>query len=38
VTDFNGLAIAARLAEVKRQWDPDGRIVGNHAVSLDAAV
>jgi FAD/FMN-containing dehydrogenase len=27
----------ARLAEVKRQWDPDGMIVGNHAVSLDAA-
>jgi hypothetical protein len=27
----------ARLAEVKRKWDPDGRIVGNHAVSLDAA-
>lgn len=28
--------VCARLAEVKRQWDPDGRIVGNHAVSLDA--
>jgi FAD/FMN-containing dehydrogenase len=28
----------ARLARVKRQWDPDGTIVGNHAVSLDAAV
>ncbi len=27
----------ARLAEVKRRWDPDGRIVGNHAVSLAAA-
>jgi hypothetical protein len=29
--------VCARLAEVKRKWDPDGRIVGNHAVSLDAA-
>jgi hypothetical protein len=28
----------ARLAEVKRRWDPDGTIVANHAVSLDAAV
>jgi hypothetical protein len=28
----------ARLAAVKRKWDPDGRIVANHAVSLDAAV
>jgi FAD binding domain-containing protein len=28
----------ARLAEVKRQWDPEGTIVANHAVSLDAAV
>jgi hypothetical protein len=27
----------ARLAEVKRQWDPDGTIVANHAVALDAA-
>lgn len=27
----------ARLAEVKRTWDPDGRIVANHAVSLDSA-
>ncbi|HEX4669404.1 MAG TPA: FAD-binding oxidoreductase [Solirubrobacterales bacterium] len=27
----------ARLAEVKRRWDPDGTIVANHAVSLDAA-
>lgn len=26
-----------RLAKVKRQWDPDGTIVGNHAISLDAA-
>ena len=29
--------VCSRLAEVKRQWDPDGRIVGNHAVSLDPA-
>ena len=29
--------ICARLAEVKRRWDPDGRIIGNHAVSLDPA-
>ena len=28
----------ARLADVKRRWDPDGRIVANHAVSLDPAV
>ncbi len=27
----------ARLAEVKRRYDPDGTIVANHAVSLDAA-
>jgi hypothetical protein len=27
----------ARLAAVKRQWDPDGRIVANHVVSLDPA-
>jgi len=27
----------ARLAEVKRNWDPNGRIVGSHAVSLDSA-
>jgi hypothetical protein len=26
--------VCARLAEVKRKWDPDGRIVANHAVSL----
>jgi len=26
-----------RLAEVKRSWDPDGRIVANHAVALDPA-
>lgn len=30
--------VCARLAEVKRRWDPDRRIVGSHAVSLDAAV
>jgi hypothetical protein len=29
--------VCARLAEVKRRWDPDGTIVANHAVSLDAA-
>jgi len=29
--------VCARLGEVKRKWDPDGRIVGNHAVSLDPA-
>ena len=27
--------VCSRLAEVKRHWDPDGRILGNHAVSLD---
>jgi hypothetical protein len=27
----------ARLAEIKRQWNPDGRIVANHVVSLDPA-
>jgi hypothetical protein len=27
----------ARLAEVKRQWDPDGMIVANHTVSLETA-
>jgi hypothetical protein len=26
--------VCARLGEVKRRWDPDGRIVANHAVSL----
>lgn len=29
--------VCARLAEVKRKWDPDGRILGSHAVSLDPA-
>ena len=27
----------ARLAEVERQWDPDGTIVANHSVALDPA-
>jgi len=27
----------ARLAEVKRQWDPEGMIVANHTVSLETA-
>jgi hypothetical protein len=26
--------VCARLGEVKGKWDPDGRIVANHAVSL----
>jgi hypothetical protein len=26
--------VCDRLGEVKRRWDPDGRIVANHAVSL----
>lgn len=26
-----------RLAEVKRKWDPDGRVVANHQLSLSAA-
>jgi FAD/FMN-containing dehydrogenase len=30
--------VCARLADVKRQYDPDSRIVGSHAVSLDPAV
>jgi hypothetical protein len=29
--------VCARLAEVKRRWDPDSRIVANHAVSLGPA-
>jgi hypothetical protein len=29
--------VCARLAEVKRLWDPEGTIVANHAVALDAA-
>jgi hypothetical protein len=29
--------VCARLGEVKRQYDPQGRIVANHAVSLETA-
>lgn len=29
--------VCARLAEVKGKWDPEGRVVGNHAVSLGEA-
>jgi hypothetical protein len=29
--------VCDRLGEVKRKWDPDGRIVANHAVSLAEA-
>jgi hypothetical protein len=29
--------VCARLAEVKRQWDPSGMIVANHSVSLETA-
>jgi hypothetical protein len=29
--------VCARLAEVKRKWDPQSRIVANHAVSLGEA-
>jgi hypothetical protein len=29
--------VCARLAEVKRRHDPEGRIVANHAVSLETA-
>jgi len=29
--------VCARLAEVKRRWDPDGTIVANHTVVLDPA-
>lgn len=29
--------VCARLAEVKRQWDPERRIVANHAVAAPAA-
>jgi hypothetical protein len=28
--------VCARLAEVKRRWDPDHRILANHAVSAAA--
>ncbi len=30
-------ATCERLAEVKRKWDPDGRVVANHQLSLSAA-
>lgn len=30
-------ATCQRLLDVKRKWDPDGRIVANHALSLPAA-
>jgi hypothetical protein len=29
--------VCKRLAEVKRQWDPEGRVVANHSVSLGEA-
>ncbi|HSS42266.1 MAG TPA: FAD-binding oxidoreductase [Solirubrobacterales bacterium] len=29
--------VCARLADIKRQYDPDSRIIGSHAVSLDPA-
>jgi FAD/FMN-containing dehydrogenase len=29
--------VCARLAEVKRAWDPDGLFIANHTVALDAA-
>lgn len=29
--------VCTRLAEVKRNWDPDGRILGSHAVALGPA-
>jgi hypothetical protein len=29
--------VCARLGEVKSKWDPNGRIVANHAVSLGEA-
>jgi FAD/FMN-containing dehydrogenase len=29
--------VCARLSDVKRKYDPNGRIFGNHAVSLDSA-
>jgi hypothetical protein len=29
--------VCARLAEVKRRWDPDNMIVANHSVSLETA-
>ncbi len=32
-----GTAVCERLAAVKRQWDPDGIIRANHALSLSSA-
>jgi len=29
--------VCAQLADAKRKWDPDSRIIGSHAVSLDPA-
>lgn len=29
--------VCSRLAEVKRKWDPDGLVFGNHVVALDPA-
>jgi FAD/FMN-containing dehydrogenase len=29
--------VCSRLVEVKRKWDPDGRVFGNHVVALDPA-
>jgi hypothetical protein len=29
--------VCARLADVKRRYDPDGMIVANHALTLDLA-
>jgi hypothetical protein len=29
--------VCARLGEVKRKWDPEGRVLANHAVSLGEA-
>jgi FAD/FMN-containing dehydrogenase len=29
--------VCSRLAEVKRKWDPDGLVFGNHVIALDSA-
>ena len=29
--------VCARLADVKRDWDPESRVIGNHSVSLGEA-
>ena len=29
--------VCARLGEVKRKWDPEGRVLANHVVSLGEA-